>query len=147
MASPPAIDGITSLPLSALPPKVEALTSSTEASTSAGDSDLDGLSPLPTEKLPPSSGLDTLKRIPTGYGNEGEGLKRVRTVELNGKQWPTRTGGGEMIGEPLRDARTHEEITYIDWPEGDPDVSLSFELLFSREGGGAVSMQSFECRP
>jgi len=112
--------------------------------------DLDGLSPLPTEKLSPSSGLDTLKRIPTGYGNEGEGLKRVTTVELNGTQWPTRTGGGEEIGEPLRDARTHEEITYIDWPEGDPDVSLR-NFLLGRKSAEGRTRSSFGvtsiCRP
>ena len=46
----------------------------------------------------------------------------MTTVELAGKVYPTRLGRGEEIGEPLRDAITREEITYIEWPDNDPEV-------------------------
>lgn len=98
--------------------------------------DLDDLAPLPTASTKTPSSLDALKRIPTASSHhrtiadgEGGGLQRVGTVDDTlGRLYRTHTGGGERIGEPLRDARTNEEITYIDWPEGDPEVSRQSRL-------------------
>jgi len=90
----------------------------------------------PGEKPHSTLDLDALKRLPTNPG----GLKRMTTVELAGQMYRTREGRGETVGEPLRHAITNEDITYIDWLEGDPEVGLRFfpsgcsaEQIFSLE--------------
>jgi hypothetical protein len=113
-------------------------------SPAPGTPDLDGLAPLPpptSTVTNPSTTLDALKRIPTTRSATGgvpaSDLTRVRTVELEGKVYPTRLGRGEEIGEPLRDAVTREEVTYIEWPEGDPEVSTARPLAGAECRGGA----------
>lgn len=91
----------------------------------------------PAEKPHLPLDLNALKRLPTDPG----GLRRVTTVELAGGQmYRTREGRGEAVGEPLRNAITNEDITYIDWLDGDTEVSLhifgsgcSLEQIFSKE--------------
>lgn len=49
-------------------------------------------------------------------------LARQTTVECGGLIYPTRSGRGEAVGEPLTHITTNERITYIDFPDGDPEV-------------------------
>lgn len=71
-------------------------------------------------------------------------IGRLNTAELNGRLYPIRSGRGDQLGEPLTDVRTRDEIIYIDWPEGDPEVSRRWHTTmsfmskkdFGGEGGG-----------
>ena len=50
-------------------------------------------------------------------------LARQRTVtDSSGKVYPTRPGRGVLVGEPLTNVATNEQITYIDFPDMDPEV-------------------------
>lgn len=65
-------------------------------------------------------------------------LARKRTVtDSSGKVYPTRPGRGVLLGEPLTHTVTHEQITYIDFPDMDPEVRCRASC--GREGAGGRS--------
>jgi hypothetical protein len=89
--------------------KTEARTET--AIAAATPDDADGIAPLPDKREPVS---------PRPLGSSA--LTRVGTVELDGKMYLTRGGRGAEIGEPLRCTRTNDEVIYIEFPPGDPEV-------------------------
>lgn len=59
-------------------------------------------------------------------GSEGEPLQRVGSVKMDGQLYPTRSGRGDQLEEPVRDSTTKEEVTYISFPEGDPEDPINW---------------------
>jgi hypothetical protein len=76
--------------------------------------------------ISPAKAEEALGRQDAAVGSGGEWMAppigRANTVELDGRLFPTRSGRGAELGEPLTDVRTREQLVYIDWPDGDPEV-------------------------